>query len=261
MFVVRPWVVGAVNSAPVFDPPVTLDTSAGSTVFGYDGRGNRTSATNPSGTITYGYATANRLTTGSDGSAYTFTGDNLRASAQSAGNGPVLDWVWDTTSEVPALLSDGVREFVYGSGGLALSDQPIAGSTGGDPAVFLHPDGFGSVRSATKAAGDEVSARSYDAYGADARTWSAPGFTDTTGTHAQPNGLTGLHDGAGNAGAADSASTYDPAFATRWLLAVGGHQVRLRSVLNSVGFESGCTGESTLPRSRTSPTARSVRDL
>jgi RHS repeat-associated protein len=69
-----------------------------------------------------------------------------------------------------------MREYVYGPGGIPLLDAPIHGSTGGAPAMYLHTDSAGSVRFATNAAGDEVWARSFDAYGADAGTWTAAGY-------------------------------------------------------------------------------------
>jgi RHS repeat-associated protein len=135
------------------------------TTYGYNPRGNRTSA----GSVTYAYDQANRLTNYNSGAGtYTYDGDGLRASKTVAGN--TSQFVYDIVEGLPLVLSDGANNYIYGPGGVPVSQ--INGST----VTYLHQDQLGSTRVLTDASRNVVAAYSYDPYG---KTTSKTGTATT----------------------------------------------------------------------------------
>lgn len=110
----------------------------------------------------YRYDAAGELV-GVDGPAvsasYSYNGDGLRVSATT--NGVTARFSWDVLAGVPALLSDGSRDFVYGDGVTPILQWDAASGT----VTYLHADRIGSVRALSNAAGVKVGTASYEAYG------------------------------------------------------------------------------------------------
>ena len=98
------------------------------TTFGYDAQGNRTTATTPSGTTTFGFDQANELVS-VNGVGYAYNADGLRMSKVVSGQ-PTQQFTWDVSGSQPRLLSDGAENYVYGPGGL-----PFEQATAGAPAL------------------------------------------------------------------------------------------------------------------------------
>ena len=142
----------------------------GTTIFGHDVDGNRTTATTatPTGTSaeTLGWDAAGRLvwhTGATTATAYTYDATGLRTSATTTTTGGTStseQYVWDTTRAVPTVLVDAEHTYVYG-----LGDTPLAQvDTNGD-VVYLHTDLVGSVRTATADDTHAVCDADYDPYG------------------------------------------------------------------------------------------------
>lgn len=139
--------------------------AATSSAYTYDGAGDRTQAVmttaGGSSTTTYGYNDRNELESANGPSGlvtYTVDGDGLRQSrTDSAG---LQKFLWDTSSSIPLLLSEGADSYIYGP-----TASPIAQVDGAGSVEYLHGDNLGSVRTVTNSSGDVVSTSSYDAYG------------------------------------------------------------------------------------------------
>ncbi|WP_199517381.1 RHS repeat-associated core domain-containing protein, partial [Nucisporomicrobium flavum] len=146
----------------------TTSPAGNTTAYGYDERGNRTSATSNDQRIEYGYNLTNRLTsfTRSTGSTagtadtveYTYDGDGLRASRTA--NGAEAKFVWATGSELPLLLDDGTHRYLYGPTSTPYAQVAADGTT-----EYLHTDQQGSVTHITNTEGDSTAAITYDPYG------------------------------------------------------------------------------------------------
>jgi RHS repeat-associated protein len=144
---------------------VTSMTSTGplgpqTTTFTYDQQGNRTAATGPLATTTYTWDQANRLTRVGPAVRFDYNGDGLRTRKVVG----AVAWrhQWDTvSSEVPLLLSDTDRIYIYGPGGRVIEQLDLA-----DWRVhFLHGDQIRSIRLATNDVGLPAAGADYDPFG------------------------------------------------------------------------------------------------
>jgi RHS repeat-associated protein len=180
---------------------VTPPTGA-ATTYGFDGRGNRTSATTGSDDAArYTYDQANRLTAftspSGEATSYAYDGDGLRAGKTPAG-APARTMSWDlVTGSVPVLLTDGASQYVYGPG-----DAPIEQVSADGTPTYLHGDHLGSVRLLTDAAGAAAGTARFDAYGT----------ATTTGT-TTPFGFAGQYTDAETGFQYLRARYYDPSSA------------------------------------------------
>jgi len=145
----------------------------GATSFGYDNKGNRTSAVPSSGSATCdSYDQANRLTsikTGTGSSCtspttvgtYAYDGDGLRESKTVSGTTTQFTWDGVGGNLLQQDAGGTITSFIYGPGGLPV--EQIAGST----TTYLHHDQIGSTRLITDSAGATGTATTitYDPYG------------------------------------------------------------------------------------------------
>jgi RHS repeat-associated protein len=184
--------------------------SGGTTTYGYDPVGNRSSMVRGGNTTNYSYDRADRITTagavsytvnangnvtlrgtdaftydqanrlksatiGGGTSTYAYDGDGKRASRTPTG-GSTVSYAHDVNRSLPVVLDDGARKYVWGLG-LAYSVD----ITGGVIGVY-HADGLGSVRAVTDSTGSVVQTYQADEFGV---------ATLTQGTSAQPFSYTG----------------------------------------------------------------------
>jgi RHS repeat-associated protein len=144
---------------------------AQSTSYGYDSRGNRTTATpSGAGAVSLGYDQANRLTSYGANATYRYNGDGLRTSKTVSG--ATTAFAWSQAEGLPLLLVDGTTNYVYGPGGLPLAQITAAGAV-----TYYHHDQLGSTRALTNSAGTVVATSTYDPYGK---------LTASTGTTTNP---------------------------------------------------------------------------
>lgn len=136
--------------------------------YAYDELGERTKQTPSTGpATTYGYNQAERLTevnrpkegeTLEIKDTYTYNGDGLRTSQTVGGTTTYLAWQLD--EQLPVVLSDGARTYIYGPNGLSV--EQIGAE---EHLTYLHHDQQGSTRLLTGATGTVEGAMTYDAYG------------------------------------------------------------------------------------------------
>jgi RHS repeat-associated protein len=162
------WTVAGVVTKACNTPP------EGATTYGYDTRGNLTSAVTPANRGTcYTYDQGNRLSVirGGTGSscltptlvaAYTYDGTGLRMS-KSVG-GKTTQFAWNLSGGVPTLLqettSGHVTRYINGPGGLAVEQIDPFGAP-----YFYHHDQLGSARLLTSPTGIVRATYTYDPYG------------------------------------------------------------------------------------------------
>jgi hypothetical protein len=116
---------------------------------------------------------------------------------------------WDVLAGVPALLSDGGHDFVYGDGVTRIHQW----DTPSNVVTYLHADRIGSVRALTNAAGVKVGTASYEAYGTPARVSGVGGPFGFAGSYTDAaTGLLYLRRGSWTRGPASLG------WSTRWLL-------------------------------------------
>jgi RHS repeat-associated protein len=128
---------------------------AGATVYGYDSRGNRTTA----GSVSYRYDQANRLVDYNAGqSTYRYNGDGLRMSKTASGT--TTQFAWDVVSSPRLLLQQSVgssaTDFIYGPSGRPVEQvnpNPAAISRVGSPVTASDPTGTGGSLTLTLPAG------------------------------------------------------------------------------------------------------------
>ena len=136
-------------------------TSAGSTTFGYDGRGNLTS----SGSDTYSYTTDNQLAvTPATGLAYDPLGRLFNGVIDPGVNTTLVYDGANVSAEVDQNNPTGLlRRYVYGPG----TDEPLVWyeGTGTGNRRYLAADERGSIVSVTNDAGDAIAINRYDEYG------------------------------------------------------------------------------------------------
>lgn len=144
--------------------------------YDYSSLGERTEASPKSGPVTtYGYDQAGRLTSidrpegeEAPGIEESFGYDGAGLLVSRVVGESTNHLTWDRSGNLPLLVDDGVRSFVYGPGNL-----PIAQISSGEP-TYLHHDSLGSTRLLTDAAGEATGTFSYTPYGSlEASTGSA----------------------------------------------------------------------------------------
>ena len=141
----------------------TGTTTAGTTNYSFNTRGDRTAVTPPSSgtttSMTYSQAdTTTNVTRGSTSASYTYNGDRLR---QSATGSTTAAYTWDPNRTNAELLSDGTSSFIYGPAG------PLVQLRNTDDApTYIHPDLLGSTRVLSDATGNTTGTYSFDDYGA-----------------------------------------------------------------------------------------------
>ena len=175
----------------------SLTNTAGTTTFGYDTRGNRTTITPPTGpATTLTYDQANRLTAHSTANAsYTYNGDGVRTTKTVAG--ATTGVTWDVAQGLPLLLVDGTTNYVYGPGGL-----PIEQINSGGQVTYYHHDQLGSTRALTNGSGTVVATYTYDPYGK---------LSGSTGTATNPFRYAGQYTDTETGLVYMRARYYDPA--------------------------------------------------
>ncbi len=100
---------------------------------------------------------------------YTYTGDGLRATSSATVDDtttvvPVTTtntYTWDTQAAIPALLADGVDDYVTGPGGIVVEQTGVLGKASTSGTVFLHADRLGTTRLLTNTAGQTAATFSY----------------------------------------------------------------------------------------------------
>jgi RHS repeat-associated protein len=168
--------------------------------YGYDVLGQRTGFTPTGGSATsYGYDQVGDLTSvgGAAPASYSYDGDGLRASKTASGS--TLHFMWDGSSRLPRLLSDGTTSYVYGPDGAPLEQIDGAGTVS-----YYHHDQLGSTRLLTGSSGSVLASFSYDPYG---------NVTGSTGSVSTPLGFAGEYRDAESGLVYMRARYYDPATA------------------------------------------------
>jgi YD repeat-containing protein len=122
--------------------------SSGTKTFGYDPQGNRVSQTASSVTTTLGYDQANRLTNYGTNVNYEYDGGGLRTTKTVSST--TNNFIYDTAQGLPLIIDDGTNAYIYGPGGMVISQ--ITGST----TTYLHQDQLGSTRLLTNQSGNAV---------------------------------------------------------------------------------------------------------
>jgi RHS repeat-associated protein len=136
--------------------PTCASPPTGSTSYGYNANGDRTSA----GSNTYTWNLADQLvaaSTGAGTSSYTY--DPSGRCVNKTVGGVSTDFTWDDTAGIPELIGDGTNYFLYGPDGLPVE------RIGADPTIYLHQDATGSVRLTTKTDGTTNSTTNYTPWG------------------------------------------------------------------------------------------------
>src|SRR5207249_1707986 len=150
-------------------------TTAGGTIYTPDANGNTTAR----GGDTFGFDAANRLvqaTIAGTTSTYAYDGDGKRASTTTGAT--TTRYVYDVAGDLPLLLDDGTRKYVWGADGLAYSVDTA------NTLTVYHTDGLGSVRALTDATGAVVQTYETDEFG-------VPIAAGTQGSKTQPFGFAG----------------------------------------------------------------------
>ena len=168
---------GPGGSAQYFDPSGELCWSAptmpqgpscssppsGSTSYGFDADGDRTSATSGSSTTTYGwnqYAELTSTTSASTTVGYTHNASGLLSTRTQSGSS--ANFTWDPVGTAdPLLVYDGTNYYIYGPG--SLPTEQIAAASG-TVDYYLH-DQLGSTRLLTSSSGAVAGSWTYDAWG------------------------------------------------------------------------------------------------
>ncbi len=187
---------GATLAYDMANQLTSLTQGTSVTKFGYDARGNRTSRTLPTGTVTkYGYDQASRLTAYGASATYRYNGDGLRMGKTVSG--VAKPFVWDVAQGLPLLMKEGATSYIYGPGGMVLAQI----SSTGVP-LYYHRDQLGSVRMMTDGAGAVKATYNYDVYGK---------LKSKTGTVANPFGYAGEYTDAESGMQYLRARYYEPA--------------------------------------------------
>jgi RHS repeat-associated protein len=115
--IIEPGPTGAVtatNTVPGALVAVAVALKPDALTYGYDARGNRTSRSNGSGTTTYAYDGADRLTNIEGEATYTYNGDGLRVTKTV--DGKLTKFAWSTNAALPLLIAEDDVYYVYGPG-------------------------------------------------------------------------------------------------------------------------------------------------
>jgi RHS repeat-associated protein len=147
-------------------------TAAGATAYTVNANGNLTTR----GADTFTYDQANRLKTAViSGTTTTYVYDGDGKVIRKTVGVTTTNYLYDVATDLPVLLSDGARKYVYGIGLAYTVDSANAVSV-------YHTDGLGSVRALTSITGTLVQTYQTDAFGVPTRT---------QGPSAQPFRFTG----------------------------------------------------------------------
>jgi RHS repeat-associated protein len=143
-----------------YDDADQLTSLSGATTlsFDYDLNGNRVAA----GADTFAYDWQDRLTEATvDGTtvAYTYTGDDLRASRQVSGDSPT-PYLWDRLAGLPEIVDDGTTAYVQLDDPGLLEEVDASNADG-----YPLPDALGSTRLRTDDLGSVVGTTDYDVFG------------------------------------------------------------------------------------------------
>jgi RHS repeat-associated protein len=130
---------------------------SGNKTFTYDAQGNRTSQTAGSSATTLVYDQANRLKSYGTTATYQYDGGGLRTSKTVSST--TSSFAYDTVQGLPLIIDDGTNAYIYGPGGMVISQ--ITGST----TTYLHQDQLGSTRLLTNSSGSAAGTYQFDAYG------------------------------------------------------------------------------------------------
>jgi len=178
----------------------------GEVAYTFNSVGERTKATPEEGpATTYGYDQAGNLISvkrPEEGEVeeiediYAYDGMGLRASEKVSGAKTQL--TWDVTEELPLLLYDGTRYYIYGPDGLPF--EQIASET----ATYLHHDHLGSTRLLTNASGEAKGKYTYTPYGS---------VEEHTGAASTPLGFNGQYRNESTGLIYLRARAYDPSTA------------------------------------------------
>ncbi len=114
-------------------------------------------------------------------------------------SGTTSYFAWDTTEELPLILSDGTNSYIYGPG-----DLPVEQISNGGTITYLHHDQQGYTRLLTGSTGKAEATFTYGPYGA---------LTGSTGTATTPLGYDGQYTNSDTGLIYLRARTYDPATA------------------------------------------------
>jgi RHS repeat-associated protein len=175
----------------VYDAADELTGSSGpggSVVYGYDGRGEQTSA----GAVGYGYDLAGRLTSATVAgttTVYGYDGDGNRLSATAGAS--TVEYLWDTNNDLPELALERsgagapLRSYVRGLDTVALLE--------GGAWFYYHHDRLGSVTALTSATGASEWLYGYEPFGSP-RTTSRP----DPAAPVNPLGFTGQYQDPGS---------------------------------------------------------------
>jgi RHS repeat-associated protein len=178
-----------IGSTNAYDAASQLGTGTGLT-YSYDKLGERTKVTPSSGPATsYGYDQAGELTSlsrteegGVPAISETLAYDGSGLLASKTTGLTTRHLAWDASTELPLLLSDGQRSYLYGPEGL-----PVEQVGSEEEPTYLHHDQLGSTRLLTSAGGETSAAFSFAPYG---------GLEGSTGTATTPLGFAGQYTDA-----------------------------------------------------------------
>jgi RHS repeat-associated protein len=156
-----------------------VSSSAVTTVFTYDSRGNQTAR----GADTFTWDNENRMTSatiGSVSSTYLYDGDGLRVSRTAGGN--IVNYLLDVITHNPVVLHDGTNTYVYGLGLISMTDS-------NGTQTYRLSDGLGSTMTLVDASGNVTGTYVYDVFGSTrTHTGNSAEFT-FTGEQVDPSGL------------------------------------------------------------------------
>jgi len=155
------------SNAYKYDNADELETGP-STKYTYNEVAQRTKATPETGAATtYGDDQAGNLITVERPEkesvpkiedSYAYNGEGLRTSQTISATTTYM--AWDTTEELPLLLSDGTNSYIYGPGNVPIEQISSGGTT-----TYPHHDQQGSVRLLTGSAGTVIGSITFDPYG------------------------------------------------------------------------------------------------
>lgn len=144
--------------------------TSGTNSFAYDGRNNRLSVTdsvdaNKNQTNVWGIDdTLTSVTKKVNGTnktfGYSYSANGLLEKKTVAGV-QSNSFIWDTSSSIPLMLSDGEYEYIYGIDRVPVAQVKISDGT----VTYLHTDLNGSVTASTNSAGSIAGTVAYSPYG------------------------------------------------------------------------------------------------
>jgi RHS repeat-associated protein len=142
--------------------PTCGTAGTGATVYASDSNGQRAAQTPTTGSTTsYGWNAAGELASvsGATTAAYLYNGDGLRT-RKTVGSA-ITNFDWDTTGNIPSMLTDGTLDYVYGPTGAPVEQF----SPGGTSPSYYFCDAHGSTTALTDGTGAVTATYSYDTAG------------------------------------------------------------------------------------------------